>query len=143
MAFDPVTAALEVGNKLIDHFFPDATKQAEARQKLLELQQTGALAQLTSDTSLAQAQADIDKIEASSTNMFIAGWRPFIGWSCGIAFVYASIIDPVARFIALTMAYKGQFPVMDTSITLQVLLGLLGLGAMRTMEKIKGAEGNR
>lgn len=143
MAFDPVTAALEVGNKLIDHFFPDATKQAEARQKLLELQQQGVLAQLTSDTQLAQAQADINKIEAASTNWFIAGWRPACGWMCTLALGYVAIIDPISRFIALTMGYKGLFPVIDTSITLQILLGLLGLGAMRTVEKRTGTEGNR
>lgn len=144
MAFDPVTAALEVGNKLIDHFFPDATKQAEARQKLLELQQSGALAQLASETQLAQGQLDINKVEAGSVNWFVAGWRPAVGWIAAFALAYAAIINPIGQFIAeVYFDYKGTFPVIDTTITMQLLFGLLGLGAFRTVEKVKNAEGNR
>lgn len=144
MAFDPVTAALEVGNKLIDHFFPDATKQAEAREKLLELQQKGALAELASETSLAQAQADINKIEAASTNWFVAGWRPAVGWCCAAGLLYETIAEPMARFIAVTIIhYTGTFPDIGTGLLTATLTGMLGLGGMRTYEKIKGAEGNR
>ena len=144
MAFDPVTAALEVGNKLIDHFFPDATKQAEARQKLLELQQQGVLAQLASDTSLATAQADINKIEAASPSLLIAGWRPAIGWVCGFGLAYAAVFNPIGQFVAMTVfGYKGPFPVLDTGSLVSVLVGMLGLGGMRTFEKFRGVEGNR
>ena len=128
---------------IVDRIWPDPATKAKALLDIEDLKQKGELAQLASDTGLLQGQIDINKVEAASTNMFIAGWRPFIGWSCGLAFVYVSIIDPIARFIALTMQYKGQFPVMDTSITMQVLLGLLGLAGMRTYEKVKNAEGNR
>ena len=133
----------DFGSKLIERLWPDPTQRAQATLELEKLHQSGELQKLANETQLLQGQIDINKVEAASPNMFIAGWRPFIGWSCGVAFVYMSIIDPIARFIALTMAYKGQFPVIDTSITLQVLLGLLGLGVMRTVEKVKGAEGNR
>ena len=82
MAFDPVSAVFEVGGRLIDHFFPGKAEQDAARLKLLELQQSGALAQLAADTQLANAQADINKIEAASSNLFKSGWRPGCGWVC-------------------------------------------------------------
>jgi len=133
----------DFGGKLIDRLIPDPTKKAEAALELAKLQQSGDLAKLAAETDLLKGQLDINKIEAASTNWFVAGWRPCIGWICGLALGYVAVIDPIARFIALTMGYKGLFPVIDTSITMQVLLGLLGLGAMRTVEKVKGAEGNR
>src|SRR6267154_431364 len=133
----------DFGGKLIVRLIPDPTKKAEAALELAKLQQSGDLAKLAAETDLLKGQLDINKIEAASTNWFVAGWRPCIGWICGLALGYVAVIDPIARFIALTMGYKGLFPVIDTSITMQVLLGLLGLGAMRTVEKVKGAEGHR
>jgi hypothetical protein len=64
--------------------------------------------------------------------------------TCGFALLYAAILDPMARFVAtVILKYVGPFPVIDTTITMQVLFGLLGLGGMRMYEKVKGAEGNR
>lgn len=100
--------------------------------------------QLAAALALVQGQMDINKAEAASPNWFVAGARPFIMWSCGFAMVYASIIEPVARFVATVgFHYAGAFPAIDTGLTTQVLLGLLGLAGMRTLEKVKGAEGNR
>lgn len=94
--------------------------------------------------SLQLAQIDVNKTEAGSTNWFVAGWRPFIGWTCGLALAYVAIVEPMARFAAqVWFKYLGAFPVIDTTLTMQVLLGMLGLGAMRSLEKVKGAEQNR
>lgn len=157
MAFDPVTAALEVGNKLIDHFFPDATKQAEARQKLLELQQTGALAQLTSDTSLANAQIAVNLEQAKSTNMFIAGPRPAIMWIAAVALALA--YWPKAIFLSGMWVYQAYslvhgapdvskvilpvYPDLGVTDLIGLLGSVLGLGGLRTYEKRTGTEGNR
>ena len=85
------------------------------------------------------AQIDVNKMEAQSASLFVSGWRPFVGWVCGFALVYVAILDPVARFSAqVIFEYAGEFPVIDTTITMQVLFGLLGLGGMRTYEKSKG-----
>lgn len=133
-------------SKIVDKisaYFPDPAQKAAALLEIRKLEQTGELAQLAADTQLLQGQIDINKVEAASTNWWIAGWRPTVGWVCGLSLLYVSVIDPISRFLALTMGYKGLFPVIDTSITLQVLLGLLGLAGMRSLEKIKGAEGNR
>jgi hypothetical protein len=96
------------------------------------------------ELGLIRAQIDVNREEARSTNMFIAGWRPFVGWTCGAALAYASIAEPIARFAAqVGFGYAGPFPAIDTTLTLQVLVGLLGLGAFRTYEKARDAERNR
>lgn len=88
---------------------------------------------------LQLAQIAVNQEEAKSLDPFTSRWRPFIGWICGVALAYATIIEPVFRFFAtVAFDYKGTFPVIDSNLTLQVLLGLLGLGALRTYEKTKG-----
>lgn len=129
---DPISLALSIGGKIIDRLFPDPTKAAEAKLELLKMQQSGDLAVMT-------GQLEINKIEAGSTNLFVSGWRPFIGWVCGISLTYAAIIEPLSRFIAkVVFSYTAEFPVIDTTLTLQILLGLLGLAGMRSWEKKEG-----
>lgn len=141
MSLDPVTAGIdavrEIGGSLIKHFFPDPAQQAAAEEKMAELEKSGEL-------EVIAGQLRINEAEAKSTNWFVAGWRPFVGWVCGFGLLYAAMIEPIARFIvAVILKYAGVFPEIDTTITMQVLFGLLGLGGMRMWEKIKGAEGNR
>jgi len=132
MALDPISAALDIGGKLIDRLWPNPEEAAKAKLELLKMQQDGDLAVMT-------AQTDINKVEAQSTNLFVSGWRPFIGWVCGAALVYAALLEPLARFIARVLfTYTGDFPVIDTTLTLQILLGLLGLAGMRSWEKKEG-----
>ena len=84
-------------------------------------------------------QVEINKIEAASGSLFVSGGRPLVVWVCAFALAYAAVIEPIARFVATVgFAYAGPFPVIDTDLTMQVLLGLLGLGAYRSVEKIKG-----
>lgn len=132
MAFDPISLALEIGGKVLDRVFPDPTERAKAQLELLKLEQSGDLAAMT-------AQTDINKVEASSTSVFVSGWRPFVGWVCGISLLYAALIEPFSRFVAqVIFKYAGEFPYIDTDLTLQILLGLLGLAGMRSWEKEKG-----
>lgn len=138
MALDPVTAVLDVGSKLIDRLWPDPAQRDAAKLEMLKMQQTGELAQLTAETSLAKAQIDVNAAEAANPSVFVSGWRPFCGWVGGSALAYVSILEPVARFAAMIYGYKGGFPVIDTAITLQVLAGMLGLSGMRSFEKAKG-----
>lgn len=138
MSFDPVTAALDIGKSLIEKIWPDPSKQAEEMFKLNKLAQDGNVAQLNAEVQLLVGQMEINKIEAASDSFFRAGWRPFVGWVCGLGLCYAVLLEPLMRFIAKMSGYTGGFPVIDTTITMQVLLGLLGLGMMRTHEKEKG-----
>jgi Holin of 3TMs, for gene-transfer release len=129
---DPVTLLLGIGNKLIDHFFPDANQAAAAKLELLKMQQEG-------DLQVMASQMEINKMEAQNPSLFVSGWRPFIGWGCGVAFLYAALFEPFIRFVSTVIfKYNGAFPVIDTQLTLQILLGLLGLAGMRSWEKKEG-----
>lgn len=142
MAFDPVTEVLSIGSKLIDRLWPDPAQRDQAKIQLLQLQQTGELATLTATTDLAKAQAAINQQEAASTSLFVAGWRPFVGWCCGAAFAYAFILQPFITFLLAVFHVPVDpktLPVLDVSSMMPVLLGMLGLGAMRSYEKVQGA----
>ena len=139
-----ISGLFSAAQSLIERFFPDPEKKAAAQLELLKMQQTGELAQLAAETDLAKLQIQVNVEEAKSTNWFVAGARPFIMWTCGVALAYVSIVEPVSRFVAkVWFGYVGDFPTIDTNLTMQILMGILGLGAYRTAEKIKGAEGNR
>lgn len=91
------------------------------------------------DQALDLAQIEVNKIEAASSSLFTSGWRPYIGWGCGTAFLYSAMFEPIARFVAqVGFGYTGAFPQLDTGLTMQVLLGMLGLAGMRSYEKSKG-----
>ena len=138
MAFDPYTALLELGKVTIEKIWPDPTRQQQELLKLRELAQKGMLTELESHVKLMQGQMEINKIEAASDNIFKSGWRPFVGWSCGSAFLYAGLLEPLMRFIATVgYGYDGDFPVIDTSMMIPVLMGMLGMGAMRSYDKPK------
>ena len=77
------------------------------------------------------AQIEVNKVEAAHKSLFVAGWRPAIGWICGFALLYSTIISPI-------LGIWFTVPVVDTSLLTTVLMGMLGLGAMRTFEKTKG-----
>ena len=128
----------DFGSKVLDKIFPDPAKAQEAKLELFKLQQNGELAQLAAETDIVKGQLDINKEEARSQSVFVAGGRPFAIWVGGAALAYASIIEPIARFVAVVcFGYFGDFPVIDTTITMQVLFGLLGLGVMRSVDKRK------
>lgn len=132
MSFDPITAGIDLIGKVIDRVIPDRVAADKAKAEVLSMQAKGELDQL-------MGQLEINKIEAGSQSVFVAGWRPFVGWICGIALAYAAILEPIMRFVAeVFFRYMGQFPEINTDITLQTLLGLLGLGAYRTYERVKG-----
>lgn len=123
--------------KLLDKVLPDTEAANQAKAELLKLQLSGELQQV-------MGQLEINKMEAASTNWWVAGWRPAIGWICGAALAYAALFEPVGRFMAkVWFGYTGDFPIIDTNLTMQILLGMLGLGAMRTTEKLKDVEGRR
>jgi hypothetical protein len=128
---DPITAIVTVGSQLITRLFPDPAQAAQANLELTKMQMSGELAQIT-------GQLDINKVEASSSSVFVSGWRPAIGWVCGLGLLYSSFIEPVARFTATMLGYTSAFPVIDTTITMQVLMGMLGLAGMRSYDKAKG-----
>lgn len=125
MALDPLTGAFELGGKVLDKLFPDPEKRQEAQLRLVELQQSGELAQIS-----------VNQEEARHENLFVAGWRPFVGWVCGIAFCYHLIIQPLIAFFALLYGHDVKYPVFDERLLADTLYGLLGIGSLRTVEKM-------
>lgn len=143
MSLDPITAILDLGRTALDKFVPDPKAKAEAIYKLQELADKRDSEQLQAEVQRILGQIEINKIEASSTDRFVAGWRPFVGWVCGTALAYQFIAEPLLRFIAqVCFKYTGAFPVLQLDELSTILMGLLGLGVMRTVEKTKGVAGN-
>ena len=102
--------------------------------------QKGELAQLDADLRLATGQQEVNKVEAASTSLFVAGWRPFIGWVCGAAFAFKFIGGPLAVVLMSMAGHPITLPEFDFTEMSTVLLGMLGLGGLRTIEKVKGAQ---
>ncbi len=107
--------------------------------RLVELAQQGELARLNADTQLATAQAETNKIEAASGNLFVSGWRPAVGWICALAVGFKFIGGPMLFMIGQAIGHPVELPRIDTEELWPLLLGMLGLGAFRTVEKVKGA----
>lgn len=120
MALDPLTAGLDLAKTLADKIWPD--KSEEERQ------------QLAASVALIQGQLDINKAEASNPNWFVAGWRPYIGWICGTGLGYQFLVYPTL------IAWLPKIQQLDMGTLLTLLGGLLGLGGLRTYEKINGVE---
>lgn len=134
-----IAAFIPLLGTLVDKLFPDPQAAADAKVKVMEMAQRGELAQLEAEVKLATGQIEVNKVEAASASLFVAGPRPFVMWVCGVSLAYAAILEPMARFVAtVAYGYSGAFPTIDTDITLQLLLGLLGLGAMRSYDKKQG-----
>jgi len=121
MALD---AILGIGGKLIDKLIPDPAAKDAAKLELLKLQQSGELAAMT-------AQTEINKVEAASSSIFVSGWRPAIGWVCALAMCYQYLVRPfLAAFYHVLV-----FPGLDENLW-QLMMGMLGLGGLRTFEKV-------
>jgi hypothetical protein len=123
--FTALPAIISTVGAIADDLITTDKERIELDLKLAELELKPAL-----------AQVDVNKIEAASDKLFVAGWRPMIGWVCGVAFAYVAILEPLLRFFSVVLFnYSGAFPVIDTTITMQVLMGMLGFGMMRSFDK--------
>jgi hypothetical protein len=117
---------------LLSRFIPDETERLKLAHEIATMAQKQA-------HENAMAQIEVNKAEAASGSIFKGGWRPFIGWTCGTAFAYHFVVQPLFIFI---MSYLGHpvpdLPEFDMASLMTVLGGLLGLGGLRTFEKYKG-----
>ena len=130
-------------DRLLGRFFPNADDRQKAKLEMQAtlIEQEGTLQAKVLE--LQQAQIEVNKVEAAHASLFVAGWRPYVGWTCGFAMTWQYVLQPFAAFF-LTIAQGiwkfdvPPLPVLDNSQMITVLLGLLGLGGLRTYEKIKG-----
>mgnify|MGYP003111241213 FL=1 len=116
---------------LLDKFIPDADEKARLAHEIATMSERHA-------QELAKGQLEINKAEAAHKSMFVAGWRPFVGWTCGVALAWHFVGQPLAVFgIAVAGVDTPDLPVFEMESLLTVLLGMLGLGGLRTFEKTK------
>lgn len=94
--------------------------------------------QLAAAVMVVQGQMDINKVEAANPSVFVSGWRPYIGWVCGIACAWNWIGLPIAKLALAVIGHPIVLAPADLTEMLPVLLGMLGLGGLRTWEKVKG-----
>jgi len=126
-----IPSLLPLVGDVLDRFFPDKEKAEQAKREI-ESQLTEHL------VNIDLAQLEVNKAEAKSRNVFIAGWRPFIGWTCGLALCWTYILQPMAQFVLAQTGHLIDLPGLDMSTMMPVLLGMLGLGGLRTWEKQRG-----
>lgn len=123
---------------ILDKIFPDKTAAEAAKVKLMELAQTGELANLNADVAIASGQIEVNKTEASSEGWYKGGWRPAIGYICALALFYNYIGYPMALLCVALYSPETEVPTSPIDDNMwELLLGMLGLGAMRSWEKKK------
>tara|TARA_R110001606_G_scaffold199387_2_gene347076 strand:- start:4852 stop:5262 length:411 start_codon:yes stop_codon:yes gene_type:complete len=116
---------------LLSKFVVDKDKRAELAHEIATMATKQAHQQVL-------AQIEVNKNEAASKNLFVSGWRPFIGWVCGIGMCTNFLMVPFANFALAVSDSLYTVPMIDLSTMMPVLLGMLGLGGLRTVEKLKG-----
>jgi hypothetical protein len=134
---------LPIISDIIDRLIPDKNAAAKAKAELELLEQSGEL-------QLMLEQIKVNRQEARHKDVFVAGWRPFIGWICGISLIIGAVVKLVIPALAAVIMVYGDGDVaklneladilntIDVEFFYPILGGLLGLGAMRTYEKYKG-----
>lgn len=133
-----VGGIFDLAGKVFDKLFPNPEEKAKAQLELFKLQQEGAFKQLEADLALSMGQMEINKAEAESQDFFRGGWRPFIGWVCGLGLAYQFLFRPLLTFLLMVAETKVQtLPALELDTLMTLLFGILGLGAYRTIEKIK------
>ena len=132
---DPVSNVASAAAEIIGLFKANPTVKAQLSQQLDETALSGQIQEVL-------AEIQVDAVEAASKSTFVAGWRPGIGWVCGAAMAYAYIVQPLGGFLLAAVGHPVALPAVSLSELMPVLLGMLGLGAMRTVEKVQGVAGN-
>ncbi len=136
MSLDPISAGIELVSSIISRVWPDASEENKAKLVL-------ALQQDENFTKLMSSQIAVNATEAANPNMFVSGWRPFIGWICGLAMAWVYMIEPIIVFIGAATGHPvTNLPTLNSTDMITVLLGLLGMGGLRTFEKVQGVARN-
>ncbi len=124
-------SVFQLGKDLIDRFIPDKSEAARVEAEFLRMAAQGELQQVI-------AQLEINAKEAAHPSVFVAGWRPAFGWAGCAGFVYAVIVQPMLAWWAATKGLPTP-PELNMDLLWVVITGMLGIGGLRSVEKIKGA----
>ena len=114
---------------LLDKFIEDKDQKNALAHEIATMSEKHAV-------ELSRGQLEINKVEASSTSLFVSGWRPAVAWVCVLGMAANFVLIPMANFALAILESDITVPLIDTSTMMPVLMGMLGLGAMRTVEKI-------
>ncbi len=136
--FDPLTVGLEVVGKAIDKIFPDKDKAEQVKLEMFRMQQAGEFKVLDQQFQLVIEQIKVNAVEAANASPFVSGWRTAAGWVCVFGSMYMTLFRPIMSWIATMLAWGAIPPVVDTTVLFELLGGMLGLGVLRTYEKIQG-----
>lgn len=132
MDLNPLSSVLDLVSTVIGRVWPDKT-EVQKEQFMLDLQKE------LDSSKLLSAQIDVNNSEAQNDNLFVSGWRPFIGWVCATAFAWQFVIVPMVTFLCVLFGHViVNLPAFDTASLNYVLFGMLGLGTLRSVEKITG-----
>jgi hypothetical protein len=115
---------------LLDKFIEDKDQKAMLAHKIATMSEEH-------HQELMKSQIEVNKVEAASTKLFVAGWRPFIGWTCGLGMFGNFITIPFANFALALLEINIVIPLVPLETMMPVLMGMLGLGAMRSYEKTR------
>ena len=127
-----LSALLGPATQLLDKFVEDKDKKNELAHEIATMAERHA-------QELAKGQLDINKAEASHKSIFVSGWRPSVGWVCSIAMAYHFVLQPLIVFgVTIAGVAIPELPKFDMNSLMTVLMGMLGLGGLRTFEKTKG-----
>jgi hypothetical protein len=124
-------AIVEIGARLLDKIIPDKTAREKAQAELLKAAQD-------QDFQLALGQIEVNKAEAAHASIFVAGWRPGLGWICVAGLAYNFIVYPLLTWLVVVGGAEFTPPPLMSDNLMELVLGMLGLGALRTAEKWKG-----
>ena len=116
---------------VLEHFIPDASKRAEAAAAL-EMEITKQQGEQNA------GQIETNKVEAGSPNVFVSGWRPFIGWVCGSALAWVYLVGPMLAYLAHLCGSRIELPSLNTGDLMMLTVNMLGLGAMHSWDKSQG-----
>lgn len=124
--------------KIIDKIIPDPQAKAAAQLEAMRLAQAGEFKEIDAQLQRDLAQIAVNQAEAESPDVFRSGWRPFVGWICGVGLGVQFLVSPIASWVAALMGHAIAFPSLDMGTLMTLLAGMLGLGTLRTAEKMKG-----
>lgn len=132
-----IGAIFNMGSKIIDKFWPDKAEAERIKIELFRMTQEGEFKELEADLERTRLQVQVNTAEAQSGSNFRGGWRPFIGWVCGVGLLYSVLFRPVASGIMQIWHPGFTMPETGGEELFTLLAGMLGLGSLRTFEKIK------
>jgi hypothetical protein len=134
-----LTLLLPLISGVLGKIIPDAGQAAQVNAELQKalIEQQGEIDKAIAEA--AKSQNEVNLAEAQSPSIFVSGWRPAVGWCCAAGFTYATILQPILGWFA-AMAGITTPPIVESTILMTTLGGMLGLGSMRTVEKVQGVD---